>query len=71
MCDRIQQLQGMIDEKTHVQVLKRQELQSLEQNLLSLQTAVAENWGRVNLYQEMLQPVQDSLDTLRYQLEAL
>jgi len=71
MRDRIQQLQGMIDEKTHEQVLKCQELQSLEQNLLSCRAAAAQSWGRVNLYQEMLQPVQDSLDALRHQLEAL
>ena len=71
MRDLIQQEQEMIDHQAHAQEIKRQELQSLEQNLLSRRSAVAERWGRVNLYQEMLQPVQDSLDGLRHRLEAL
>ena len=71
MGDHIQQAQGMIDHQAHEQEMKRQELQSLEQNLLSLRAAAAESWGRVNLYQEMLQPVQDWLDGLRQQLEAI
>jgi len=32
---------------------------------------VAELWGRVNVYQEMLQPVQDNLNALRQKLEAV
>jgi hypothetical protein len=32
---------------------------------------VAELWGRVNVYQEMLQPVQDNLSGLRQKLEAV
>jgi Mg2+ and Co2+ transporter CorA len=32
---------------------------------------VAECWGRIHLYQEMLQPVQDSLDGMRQKLEAI
>jgi len=71
MRDRIQQVQGMIDHQADEQEFKRQELQAAEQNLLSCRAEVAQRWGRVNLYQEMLQPVQDSLDRLRYQLEAL
>ncbi len=71
MRDRIQQVQGMIDHQADEQEFKRQELQAAEQNLLSLRAEVAQSWGRVNLYQEMLQPVQDSLDRLRHQLEAL
>lgn len=71
MGEHIQQAQEMIDHQAHEQEIKRQELQSLEQNLLSLRAAAAESWGRVNLYQEMLQPVQDCLDRLRQQLEAI
>lgn len=67
----IQQAQGMIDHQIHDQEIKRQELQTMEQNLLSLRTATAELWGRVNLYQEILQPVQDSLDGLRQKLDAM
>lgn len=71
MRSSIQQTQGMIDTQAHEQEIKRQELQSLEQNLLSLRAAVAECWGRVNLYQEILQPIQDSLDELLKKLSAI
>jgi hypothetical protein len=32
--------------------------------------AVAQIWGRVHLYREILQPVQDALNQLRSQLES-
>ena len=67
----IQQALEMVDRQSQEQETQWQELQSLEQNLLSLRTSTAESWGRVNLYQEMLQPVQDSLDGLRHRLETL
>jgi chromosome segregation ATPase len=67
----IEQEQGMIDQQAQEQEIKRQELQSIEQNFLSLRTTVAECWGRIRLYQEMLQPVQDSLDRMRQKLEAI
>jgi len=50
---------------------KRQELKTIEEQLLNLQTATAECWGKVNLYQEALQPIQDILDGLRDQLQAI
>lgn len=67
----IEQEQGTIDQQAQEQERKRQELQSIEQNLLSLRATVAECWGRIHLYQEMLQPVQDSLDGMRQKLEAI
>lgn len=70
LSDRLKQ-QEMISQQIHDQEQKRQELQNLEQDLLSLRVATAESWGRVNLYHEMLQPVQDSLDQLRQNLEAI
>lgn len=71
LADSIQQIQQMIDHQAHKQETKRQELQNLEQNLLSLRLATATHWGRVNLYQEMLQPVQDNSNKLRQKLEAI
>lgn len=67
----LEQEQGRIDQQAQEQETKRQELQSIEQNLLSLRATVAECWGRIHLYQEMLQPVQDSLDGMRQKLEAI
>ncbi|WP_375472157.1 pilus motility taxis protein HmpF [uncultured Nostoc sp.] len=63
--------QGMIDNQTHDLDEKRQELKAMEENLLSLRRTTAEYYGRVNLYQEALQPIQDSLDGLRQKLQAI
>lgn len=50
---------------------KRQELKVLEENLQSLRIATAEYWAKVNVYQETLQPIQDSLDGLRHKLQGI
>ncbi|QMS90113.1 hypothetical protein HUN01_21915 [Nostoc edaphicum CCNP1411] len=63
--------QGMIDNQTHDLNEKRQELKAIEENLLSLRRTTAECCGRVNLYQEALQPIQDSLDGLRQKLQGI
>ncbi|MBE8988620.1 pilus motility taxis protein HmpF [Nostoc sp. LEGE 12450] len=63
--------QGMIDNQTHDLDEKRQELKAIEENLLSLRRTTAEYCGRVNLYQEALQPIQDSLDGLRQKLQGI
>jgi chromosome segregation ATPase len=61
----------MVGNQTQEQERKWQELQKWEQELLSLRAMVGEYWGRVNLYQEMLRPVQDSLDALRQRLQGI
>ncbi|WP_375505439.1 pilus motility taxis protein HmpF [uncultured Nostoc sp.] len=63
--------QGMIENQTHALDEKRQELKAMEENLLSLRRTTAECCGRVNLYQEALQPIQDSLDGLRQKLQGI
>ncbi|MEH1837769.1 MAG: pilus motility taxis protein HmpF [Nostoc sp.] len=63
--------QGMIDNQTHDLDEKRQELKAMEENLLSLRRTTAECCGRVNLYQEALQPIQDCLDGLRQKLQGI
>ena len=63
--------QGAIDHQTQEVEAKRQEVNSLEEQLLNLRTATAECWGRVNLYEEALQPIQDALDGLREQLQRI
>ncbi|MEH1865995.1 MAG: pilus motility taxis protein HmpF [Nostoc sp.] len=63
--------QGMIDNQTHDLDEKRRELKAIEENLLSLRRTTAECCGRVNLYQEALQPIQDSLDGLRQKLQGI
>jgi len=63
--------QGMIDNQSHDLDEKRQELKAIEENLLSLRRTTAECCGRVNLYQEALQPIQDCLDGLRQKLQGI
>ncbi|MEH2412248.1 pilus motility taxis protein HmpF [Nostoc sp.] len=63
--------QGMIDNQTHDLDEKRQELKAIEENLLFLRRTIAECCGRVNLYEEALQPIQDSLDSLRQKLQGI
>ncbi|WP_118162521.1 pilus motility taxis protein HmpF [Nostoc sphaeroides] len=63
--------QGMIDNQTHDLDEKRQELKAIEENLLSLRRTTAQCCGRVNLYQEALQPIQDCLDGLRQKLQGI
>ncbi|MCC5655983.1 pilus motility taxis protein HmpF [Nostoc sp. XA010] len=63
--------QGMIENQTHDLDEKRQELKAMEENLLYLRRTTAECCGRVNLYQEALQPIQDSLDGLRQKLQGI
>jgi len=63
--------QGMIDNQAHDLQEKEQELKNIESDLLSLKTATAECWGRINLYQEALQPIQDCVDELRQKLQGI
>lgn len=63
--------QSMVGDRIQEQERKWQELQKWEQELLSLRAMVGEYWGRVNLYQEMLRPVQDCLDRLRQKLQGI
>ncbi|MGD1911453.1 MAG: pilus motility taxis protein HmpF [Rivularia sp. (in: cyanobacteria)] len=67
----IQLAQDTIAAITQEQDTKREELQAMEENLSALQTANAQSWAKVNLYEEALQPIQDSLEGLRHKLQAM
>lgn len=74
--EEIQQIQSEIGQKeqeinsqSSEQEAKQNEIEQLEENLSERRGAVAELWGGVNLYQEMLQPIQDNFDVLRRKLE--
>lgn len=67
--DSISQIEANVNRENAESEAKRYELKQLEQNLFNQKGAVAELWGRVNVYQEMLQPVQDNLKALRQKLE--
>lgn len=47
------------------------ELQQFDQQLRDQIASVAEQWGRINAYQALLQPLQDNLNLLKQQTEAV
>jgi chromosome segregation ATPase len=63
--------QGMIENQSHDLEEQRQELKTMEETLQTLRITTSESWGRVNLYQEALQPIQDCLDSLRQKLQGM
>jgi chromosome segregation ATPase len=67
----IQQAQGMVTTQTVDQENRRNDLKLQEQTLQARRASTAEMTGKVNSYQEILQPVQDGVDGLRQKLEAL
>ncbi|HEY9805557.1 MAG TPA: pilus motility taxis protein HmpF, partial [Candidatus Obscuribacterales bacterium] len=62
--EAISQIEANVNRQNGESEARRYELKQLEQNLFNQKGAVAELWGRVNVYQEMLQPVQDNLKGL-------
>ncbi|MCZ0898299.1 pilus motility taxis protein HmpF [Microcoleus sp. HI-ES] len=67
--EAISQIEANVNRQNGESEAKRYELKQLEQNLFNQKGAVAQLWGRVNVYQEMLQP--DNLNALRQKLEAV
>ncbi|SKB14755.1 conserved hypothetical protein [Planktothrix sp. PCC 11201] len=61
--------QADLNSRTSTTEQTRQQLETTEQSWIEQQRMVAELWGRISLYQEMLQPVQDSWNQVRQQLE--
>jgi chromosome segregation ATPase len=64
-----EQRQTDLNSRTNTTEETRQQLETTEQSWIEQQRMVAELWGRISLYQEMLQPVQDSWNQVRQQLE--
>lgn len=69
--NRIQETQGMVNGRSGEQEATRSELKHLEETLKSQRVTAAELAGKVSLYQEMMQPIQDTVDGLRHQLEVM
>lgn len=67
----IKEVESVVDSLTQEQESKRQELQTIEENLLSLRTTTAESSGRFNMNQEVLLPIQDYLNNLREKLQGI
>jgi chromosome segregation ATPase len=67
----IQSLQAKVGQETLQQDAQRDELRQLDQQVRSQAAAAAELWGRVNTYQDTLQPVQDGFNALKQKAEAI
>lgn len=67
----VEKMQEIIQQQADQQKSKRQELDAMEQDLLSLRTATVEFSARVNLYEQMLQPIADFLEQLRQKLQLM
>jgi chromosome segregation ATPase len=63
--------QGMIENSQHELDEKRQELKVMEENLYLYRAAIAESGSRVDVYQQTLQPIQDGLNGLQSNLQAI
>jgi len=71
MLANIEQMHEVIAQQTQQQEVQRDLLQTMEQNLFLLQTATAESRGRLNLYYEALQPLQDCVDGMRQKVQGI
>jgi chromosome segregation ATPase len=69
--DEIGQTRGEIDGKNQELNRQQEEIRSSQQGLLERRQQVAQMWGRVNILEEVLQPSQDRLNTLKAKLEEL
>ncbi|MEO1431624.1 MAG: pilus motility taxis protein HmpF [Cyanobacteria bacterium J06633_8] len=67
----IEQAQETITVQTQERDSKRQALQAMEEKFCALQTTNAQLWAKVNLYEEALKPIQDSLESLRHKLQGI
>jgi chromosome segregation ATPase len=67
----IQQAQDQVNAQLGEQEAKRNELKQLEEALQSQRVSAAEMAGRIALYEEMLQPIQDSVTAMRQHLEVI
>lgn len=68
---QLEQLQTQVDQQTSHQIAQREEVRQLEANLSDQRSAVAELWGKVYLYEELLQPTQDGYDSLRQTVQSI
>lgn len=68
---KIEQIQNQVNEQAGHQDAKRSELKQIEAALQAQRGTAAELSGKVSLYQEMLQPIQDSIAAMGQHLEVI
>lgn len=68
---RVSQAEELMNQQTEEKDAKLAQVKNLEESWLSNQVKVAQLWGKVHLYEETLQPLQDGLNKIRQNLEAI
>ncbi|NEQ79391.1 MAG: hypothetical protein F6K26_03770 [Moorea sp. SIO2I5] len=68
---RVSQAEELINQQTQEKDAKLAQVKNLEESWLSNQVKVAQLWGKVHLYEETLQPLQDGLNKIRQKLDAI
>jgi len=71
MRSSLQQSRDLLEQQMAAQTRQQSELMQQEESLQNQRVELAEFWGKVNLYQEALQPLQDQINGLREKLEGL
>ena len=64
-------LKQRVEQQTTQQTAKQDELKLLESELLNQRSEVAAVLAKVSIYEEILQPTQDSLDSLKHKLDEI
>ncbi len=67
----LQQSHDLLEQQLAEQSRQQAELMQQEEALQGQRVTMGELWGKVNLYQEALQPLQDQINSLREKLESL
>lgn len=68
---RVSEAEELMNQQTQEKDAKLAQVKNLEESWLSNQVKVAQLWGKVHLYEETLQPLQDGLNELRQKLDAI
>lgn len=67
----LEQTRSAVEQRSHEQAAKLNDLKNAEQHLKTQQSTLAELWGKVTVYQESMQPAQDCVTELKGKLEAI
>jgi chromosome segregation ATPase len=69
--ETVGQVQAAVTEKVTSLDAKRHEITAMEQQLRTQMAAAAELWGKVNMSQELLQPMQEGIHEMKQKAEAI
>ncbi|NJM85730.1 MAG: hypothetical protein HC839_06655 [Leptolyngbyaceae cyanobacterium RM2_2_21] len=69
--EKITELKQQVEQQTHGQSAQLEEIQQLETQLQEKRSEVARLFGRLELREELLQPIQEQLGAVRQGLETL